>query len=150
MKKQRFSAVIEATDRGGAYVVVPFDVEKVFGKKRVPVQATIDGVPYRGSLVRMGRPEHMLPVLKEIRRQIGKDAGDVVDMEVWEDTVTRAVEVPAVLKAAFTRFPKAQTRFESLSYSHQREYVQHINEAKKEDTRLRRVEKTVEALLAKK
>ncbi len=67
-----FSAPIEQAHGGGAYVTVPFDVETVFGKKRVPVQATIDGQPYRGLLVRMGGPCHVLGVLKEIRERIGK------------------------------------------------------------------------------
>lgn len=51
-EKHSFRAVIEQADGGGAYVSIPFDVEKTFGKKRVPVKATIDGEPYRGSLVR--------------------------------------------------------------------------------------------------
>jgi hypothetical protein len=51
-----FSARVESARGGGAYVAIPFDVEQAFGKKRVPVNATIDGVPYRGSLVLMGEP----------------------------------------------------------------------------------------------
>lgn len=63
----RFSAVIEDAGGGGAFVTIPFDVERAFGKKRVPVRATIDGVPYRGSLVRMGGECHILGILKSVR-----------------------------------------------------------------------------------
>ncbi len=73
-----FRAVIEEGRGGGAFVTVPFDVEAAFGKKRVSVRATIDDRPYRGSLVRMGGPDHILGVLKEIRAKIGKRVGDEV------------------------------------------------------------------------
>jgi hypothetical protein len=77
-KKHTFRAVIDNPGRGGAFVRVPFDVEKVFGRKRVPVKTTINGQPYRGTLVRMGEPYHVLIVLKEIRQKIGKEFGDEV------------------------------------------------------------------------
>ncbi len=147
MKKHRFSAVIESAGGGGAFVIVPFDVEAVFGKKRVPVAATIDGVPYRGSLMRYGRPEHMLGVLKDIRRQIGKDIGDTVDVVVWEDHGERVADVPPELAEALAKNPEAKARFEKLSYTHQREHAAYIAEAKKEETRQRRVENTIRFLL---
>lgn len=146
MKKLTFTAVIQAAGGGGAFVHVPFDVEKAFGKKRVPVHATIDGAAYRGTLVRMGTPEHLLVVLKEIRRRIGKDIGDSVDVIVWEDVEERTVELPADVLEALDAAPDAKERFEKLSYTHRREYVNHINDAKKEETRRRRIEKTIEAL----
>lgn len=147
MKKHRFSAVIESAGGGGAFVIVPFDVEAAFGKKRVPVAATIDGVPYRGSLMRYGRPEHMLGVLKDIRRQIGKDIGDTVDVVVWEDHGERVADVPPELAEALAKNPEAKARFEKLSYTHQREHAAYIAEAKKEETRQRRVENTIRFLL---
>jgi hypothetical protein len=66
-KAHTFQARIEAAGGGGAYVRIPFDVEAAFGKKRVPVNATIDGEHYRGTLVRMDTPDHILIILKEIR-----------------------------------------------------------------------------------
>jgi hypothetical protein len=68
--EHRFTAVIEDAGHGGAFVTIPFDVEQVFGKKRVKVAATFDGEPYRGSLVRMGSECHVLGMLKEIRDRI--------------------------------------------------------------------------------
>lgn len=74
-----FDAVIQKVDDiDGAYVDIPFDVEKAYDKKRVPVHATFDGEPYDGNLVRMGTPGHILGILKAIRHKIGKQPGDTV------------------------------------------------------------------------
>jgi hypothetical protein len=125
---------------------VPFDVEQAFGKKRVKVRATIDGESYRGSLVRMGTPYHIFPVLKEIREKIGKSFGDEVMVEVEEDLEPRQVQIPTDLQQAFTQNPQAVEFFEHLSYTHQREYIRWINEAKQDETRQKRILKTVELL----
>lgn len=143
-EEHRFTAVIEAANSGGAFVRIPFDVEDVFGKKRVPVKATIDGEPYRGSLVRMGGSYHVLGVLKEIRTRTGKDIGDMVEITVLEDLAPRVVEVPPDLAAALAQTPGAKAAFDALSYSHQREYVMWIQEAKRVQTRGDRVARTVE------
>jgi len=141
-----FKAVIESGSGGGAFVTIPFDVEQVFGKKRVKVKATIDGEPYRGSLVRMGGTCHILGVLKEIRQKIGKGPGDEVTVTVEEDAEPRLVEAPPDLLEALRRSPAAEVRFNKLSYTHQREYVRWIEEAKREPTRRERVARTVEML----
>lgn len=141
-----FRAVIEDAGDGGAYVCVPFDVEKAFGKKRVKILATFDGVPYRGSMVRMGTEQHLLLVLKDIRKQIGKNIGDEIEVTVDEDTQPRVVNVPEDLQKALMNNPEAFVFFEKLSYTHQKEYVQWIEEAKRPETRQKRVEKTIELL----
>ncbi|MGI5965587.1 MULTISPECIES: DUF1905 domain-containing protein [Anaerotruncus] len=80
-----FDAVIrKVPDIDGAYVEIPFDVKKVFGKGRVKVHAAFDGEPYDGSLVRMGTPRHILGLRKEIRRKIGKQPGDTVHVMLTE------------------------------------------------------------------
>lgn len=142
----RFRAVIEDAGGGGAYVTIPFDVEKTFGKKRVKIKATIEGEPYRGTLVRMGSPNHMLLVLKEIREKIGKSFGDEVVIELEEDLEPRQVDVPSDLKQALQANPKAQSIFSRLSYTHQREYVRWVTEAKRDHTRMDRVQRTIELL----
>jgi Domain of unknown function (DUF1905) len=74
-----FDAVIQAGDGGGAFVFFPFDVHKSFGTDgKVSVHATIDGVPYRGKLLKYGFPQHVLGLLKSLRFQIGKGPGDTV------------------------------------------------------------------------
>lgn len=80
-----FPAVIrKVPEMDGAYVEIPFDVKAVFGKGRVKVHATFDGVPYDGSIVRMGTPGHILGLRKDIRIQIGKQPGDTVAVTVRE------------------------------------------------------------------
>ncbi len=81
--KKEFTAVIRQHENiNGAYVEIPFDVQDVFGAKRVKVAATFDNVSYRGSIVRMGGG-YLLGLTQEIRRQIQKDFGDTVSGRLW-------------------------------------------------------------------
>ncbi|MEW6716841.1 MAG: YdeI/OmpD-associated family protein [Chloroflexota bacterium] len=141
-----FKAIIEDAGRGGAFVTVPFDAEQVFGKKRVKVKATIDGEAYRGTLVRMGTPSHILIVLKDIRTKIGKTIGDEVEVTLQEDTEQRIVRVPSDLQQALAKHPQAQATFQHLSYTHKKEYVNWLNEAKREETRRKRIARAIEML----
>lgn len=80
-----FTAVIQkVSDMDGAYINFPYDVRALFGKGRVKVHATFDGVPYDGSLVRMKTPGHIIGLRKDIRRQIGKQPGDAVLVTIQE------------------------------------------------------------------
>ena len=84
-KEYAFDAVIQkVTDIDGAYVQIPIDVTAEFGKGRVKVHATFDGVPYDGLITRMGTPGPILGIRKEIRRRIGKEPGDWVAVTVRE------------------------------------------------------------------
>lgn len=84
-KEYAFEAVIQKVpDLDGAYVEIPFDVKKEFGKGRVPVHATFDGEPYDGSVVKMGTPCHILGIRKDIRAKIGKQPGDTVKVTLKE------------------------------------------------------------------
>ena len=145
-KQQTFSAVIQNAGGGGAFVEVPFDVEKEFGSKRPKVRATIEGVPYRGLLVRMGGEHHMLIVLKGIREQIGKTFGDEINITVEPDTEPRLIEIPKDLAKEFKKEKDAKAFFDKLSYTHQKEYVTWINDAKREETRRNRITETIEML----
>jgi hypothetical protein len=149
-QKQTFRAVIENAGDGGAYVKIPFDVEQVFGKKRVKVKAWIEGQEYRGSLVRMGAPCHILGILKEIREKTGKTFGDEIEVSVEEDTEPRIIPVPADLRLALHNQPEAEAFFQALAYTHQKEYVQWIEQAKREQTRQERVAQAVRLLQEKK
>ncbi len=84
-KVYEFEAVIKKVPGiDGAYVEVPFDVKKEFGKGRVPVTATFNGVPYEGSLVKMKTPCHIIGIRKEIREKIGKQPGDTIKVTLKE------------------------------------------------------------------
>jgi len=143
MKRYRFRAKIEASDGGGAFVLFPYDTETEFATKgKVPVKATLEGVPYTGSLMTCGGVHHMLAVVKAIREQTGKRPGDMIAVEVWKDEALREVEIPA----AFEKLLKREGLllfFERLSFTNRREYCRWVSEAKKEETRVKRLEAAV-------
>ncbi|MDR2835242.1 MAG: DUF1905 domain-containing protein [Bacteroidales bacterium] len=84
-KKFEFDAEIKKVpDIDGAYIEIPLDVKATFGKGKVPVNATFDGVFYQGSLVKIGTPCHIIGIRKEIRKQIGKQSGDIIHVTIEE------------------------------------------------------------------
>src|ERR1700690_2757581 len=123
IKKKIFIGLIQNAGGGGAFVEIPFDVEKEFGSKRPKVKAMIEGVEYRGTLVRMGSEHHMLLILKGIRAQIGKTFGDEIKVIVELDAEPRLIEIPKDLIKEFKKDKQAKGIFDKLSYTHRREYV---------------------------
>lgn len=141
--KQTFTAVIKQSEGiNAAYIEPPFDVKDVFGSKRVKVMATFDGVEYRGSLVTMGGC-YMLGMTQEIRKKIGKDFGDMVEVTIEKDEEERTVEVPDDYQEALNNNEKAKMNFEKLSFTKKKDCVTKIMEAKKAETRLQRIEKYI-------
>jgi hypothetical protein len=147
MAGQTFEAkLIKDNDTNGAGIKITFDVQGAFGKKgRVPVQVTIDGHQFRGSIFPYGGI-YYLGVRKEIRDAIGKTYGDTVRIVMEADDEPLAVKVPEDFAHALAGNEKAGQDFEKLSYSHKREYVEWIEDAKKEETRQRRIAKAIEKL----
>jgi hypothetical protein len=142
----KFHAKIEPGDGGGAFVYFPYDIQREFGtKSKVPVHALFDGIPYTGSLIPYGRTQHMLGVSKSIREQTGKNIGDSVEVELWRDDEPRTVAVPEQFQSLLEERGLLPF-FESLSFTHRKEYVRWITEAKAEATRTRRVAKALEML----
>lgn len=134
-----FEAKIRSHVKGGAYVEFPGDVNELYGVKgRVPVRVTFDGVPYRGSMVRMGTPRHILLILKEIRESLGKGPGDGVRVTVELDDAPRVISLPPDVEAAFAK-AGVLNRYRAMAFSHQREYALWIEESKKAETRARRI-----------
>lgn len=78
------AVIINEAEHNGAYVEIPLDVKAVFGKGRVPVHATFDGVPYDGQAVKMGTTGHIIGIRKDIRGTIGKQPGDTVHVTLSE------------------------------------------------------------------
>ena len=146
MTTYRFKARIESASGGGAFVYFPYDVEKEFGTRgRVPVKVTFDGVPYTGSLVKYEAPQHVVGLLKKIREQIGKRPGEMVDVTLENDDSERTVEVPAEFERVL-KHEQSWAAFNKLSYTHKREYVRWITEAKREETRAARISKAIEKI----
>ncbi|MGA2252703.1 YdeI/OmpD-associated family protein [Terracidiphilus sp.] len=146
MKTYRFKAKIGGESGDNCSVYFPYDAEKEFGTRaRVPVKATFDGAPYSGSLAKYSSVQHRIPVIEAIRAQIGKNIGDTIDVTITRDESERTVETPEDL-AKLLKKEKLEAIFEKLSYSHRKEYVRWITEAKKEETRQRRLAKAMEML----
>ena len=148
---QRFQAVLETGDESSATSIsIPFDVPQAFGKRgRVPVKGTIEGVPYRSSIFRMGEAPYFMVVNRKLREAGGLVAGQRVAVVMERDDAPRTIEPPDDLERALRDNPAVWTAWERLSFTHQREYVEAVEDAKRPETRARRIVQTVEKLSAK-
>ena len=130
-------------------MVVPPEIVDALGKgKRPPVKVTINGYTYRSSVAVMGG-KFMVGVANEHRKPAKVENGGTVDVTLELDTEKREVVVPPELAAALAKDKAAKAAWDKLSYSHQRQHVEPLAAAKAEDTRARRVAKTMEMLKAK-
>jgi len=139
-------AKILAAGKTAAGIVVPDDFVAALGTSRHPrVRVSVNGHTFRSSIASMGGV-FMLPMTAATRAQTGVAAGSEVEFDIELDLDPRVVEVPADLAAALTADAAAKRAFNALSYSNQRRLVIPIESAKADDTRRRRVEKTVAGL----
>jgi uncharacterized protein YdeI (YjbR/CyaY-like superfamily) len=115
------------------------------GKKAFPVQATINGFTWAGRVSRMGG-EFLLGLRREVREAAGVEAGDEVTVSVALDDAPREVEVPPALADALAADAAAKARFDGLAFTHRKEFARWIEEAKKAQTRSRRVEQAMQML----
>ena len=137
-----------ADDMESAALRPPFDVPAVFGTSaRVPVRGTVNGYPFRSSLCNMGAG-HMMVVNKEMRTGGKCKAGDVVEVILQRDRDPRVVEVPLEIEKVIASNKAAQATWNSLSYTHQKEWVRAISDAKREETKQSRIKKMMDALKA--
>lgn len=145
----KFETVLEKHKKMDATeITIPFDVREVFGAMRVPVKVQINHAEYRSTIFRMsGR--YMMVVPKHFRDAAGVKAGETITVVMEKDTEKRTVEAPPDLSAALEKSGLSEI-FSKMSYTHQKEYVNSISEAKREETRARRIEKTIEMLKEKK
>ena len=145
--KHEFDAVLakEGEEANASFfVIVPPEVVADFGKKgQVKVKVKVDGYAYRTSIAPYGG-NHYLGVRKEIRQAIGKPDGGTIHVMMEIDNEPRVVEVPADFTDAMDEAIRAS--FDKLSYTHQKEYVEWINEAKRAETRQRRIEKALQMI----
>ena len=147
MEPIRFKATLtREPDSSATFVTIPFNVYEVFGSRaRVPVIGTINGYPYKSSISPYGGV-HYLGINRNLREGAGVKAGDVIEIEMSLDTGPRFITPPADLTAILENNLQARKNWKKLSYSHQKQYVDAIEEAKKPETRIDRIKRTVEAL----
>lgn len=129
-------------------ITIPFDVEQVWGAKRVPIKAEVNGVQYRGSIVRMGG-RYMLGIPKVFRDAAGIKAGDNIVVTLEADLEERTVEVPSDLDRELEKDKALRSVWEKLSFTTRKENARSVAGAKKPATRARRLEKTLAMLRAR-
>jgi hypothetical protein len=141
----RFRATIEAAGRGGAVVRLPFDPKTELGSARAPVRGTVNCAAFRSTVAIYGGGAY-LGMTKALREAAGAGIGDDVSVELELDGAPREVDVPPELAAVLERDRDAGHAFERLSYTHRREYARWIAEAKRPETKQRRVAQAAELL----
>ncbi len=143
MPTKNFKTVLEK-----GLVELPFDVRKEFGRARPPVRVTINGYTYRSTVCVYGG-RYFIPVRKSNQEAAAVQPGDICKVTIASDTEVRDVNPPPDLEAALAKNPTARARWEKLSFTHKREQVEALVEAKKPETRARRLEKTLQMLTTK-
>jgi len=142
--ERRFTGHI-GTEDDGFFILIPFDVKEAFGKARPPVRVTVGDVTFRTTVSVYGG-RSLIGLRREIREAAGVKTGDRVPIIVTLDTDERTVDPPADLKRAFGKNSAAKRGWESLSFTHKLEHARAIEDAKKPETRERRVAKALEML----
>jgi hypothetical protein len=141
--------VMQAEGMNATGIVVPDEiVEKLGAGKKPKVSVTLKGYAYRSTVAVMGG-KFMLPLAKEHRDAAGLKGGDKVEVSLELDTAPREVEVPKDFAAALRKAGLTKD-FAALAFTHRKEHVRAIEEAKAAETRLRRIEKAVATVAAKK
>lgn len=142
----RFRATIELFGRTATGLRVPAEVVAGLGERqRPPVRVTIGSHTYRSTVAVYG-DEFFLPLSAKNRASAGVAAGDEVNVDVEYDTEPREITPPSDLAAALDADTTARQNFDGMSFSHKREYVEWIEEAKRPETRRRRIAKAVNML----
>ncbi|WP_223557988.1 YdeI/OmpD-associated family protein [Chryseobacterium lathyri] len=150
-QKIEFTGIIKQNGTmNAAFVEFPFSAEKLFGKKgQVKIKAIFDNkVEYRGSLAKMKSDCHILGLTQEIRKKLGKTFGDEIVVSLMEDQEERIVEIANDIAVVFNENPDAKNLFDKMSYTHRKEYIRWIEEAKKPETRETRKIRMIEMILS--
>jgi hypothetical protein len=134
--------------RGPAAAIV-LDDEQVAavgeGARRFPVRATVNGYSWRTTVATM-HGETLLGLNRAVRESAGVQAGDAVEVAIELDTAPREVDVPEALARALAGDPVAKAAFEALAFTHRKEYARWVGDAKRQETRDRRVTRALEML----
>jgi hypothetical protein len=147
--RKRFRVVLEQLESGaGTLINIPFDVEKVFGTRaRVPVRGTINGYAFRSSIFpRGGGGRHYMAVNKETREGAQVAGGETVSIVMERDEEPRIITPAPDFARALKANKTAQAVWDKLSYTHRKEHARAIEDAKRPDTRARRIQKAIEHL----
>ena len=143
------TVIVEIYREGSmCFIPVAFDPKAVFGKVRAPVKVTLNGYTYRSTIATMGG-NVCIPLRKSNREGAGLEGGETVAVNIELDQEARQVLIPADLEHALLADENAWKAWQALSYSHKREHVQSIENAKKPETRARRLGAVIRSLANK-
>ena len=148
-KRFEYITILFAMERGipGTFGGFPFDVRQEFGTGGpVRIHCWIDGVHKTGSLVSIGNGEHAIHFRKAILKQVGKQDGDEVSLIVEEDLSPQVLVIPGDFEWLLDEDPDLKEKFEKLSGSYKRTIVNFINEAKRPETRAKRIENFIQRI----
>jgi hypothetical protein len=141
----KFRTLVEPPEPMKGLEVPAEVVEALGGGKRPPVTITVNGHTWT-SRVAIMRGRYLLGLSKANRQAAGVETGEEVEVDLTLDTEPRVVAEPADFARALDADPPARAAYDNLSYTHKREHVRAIETAKKPETRIRRIEKALEAL----
>jgi hypothetical protein len=125
-------------------IELPFDVRAEYGQARPPVQGTVNGYPFRTTVAVYGGKSY-IGFRREIRDGAGIAPGDAVEIQLERDDAPRDVVVPDDLAEALAAETGLREAFDRMSFTHRREYAKAIDDAKRPETRARRVQLAVDA-----
>lgn len=149
---QRFHTILESINGATSpivIVVMPFEVEKIFGAKaRVDIKGTIDGQPIERTLLPLGDGRHYLMLNAKILKAIRKKSGDevYVEIEEQENTAYKEVELPDYFLIELNENPIAKVQYERSNPSAKRWVAQFVTEPKSMESKAKRVIKAIEVL----
>jgi len=146
MASKTFKATI-VSGEGMCYIPLTFDPKAVFGKTRAPVTVTLNGYTFRSTIAAMGGPP-CIPLRKSNREAAGLEGTETLNVRLDLDTEARVVKPPVDLVKAL-KAASAWDRWQTLSFTHQREHVEAIEDAKRPDTRVRRIDRAVQMVRSK-
>jgi hypothetical protein len=133
-------------DGSTCFIPLTFDPKAVFGTLRAPVKVTLNGYTYRSTIAAMGGPP-CIPLRRSNREAAGLEGGETIDVRLELDTEPRVVKPPADLVKAL-KGAAVWERWQELSYTHQREHAEAVEDAKRPETRVRRIQRTVQMIKA--
>jgi hypothetical protein len=140
----RFTAEIPFGEGQASMIELPFDVRAEYGQARPPVRGTVNGYPFRTTVAVYGGKSY-IGFRREIREGAGIAPGDAVEIQLERDDAPREVAVPDDLAEALAAETGLREAFDRMSFTHRREYAEAIEDAKRPETRARRVQVAMDA-----
>jgi hypothetical protein len=144
MTSKTFTTTI-VREGSACFIPVTFVPREVFGKTRAPVRVTLNGYTFRSTIAAMGG-SFCIPLRKSNREAAGLEGGERIDVRLDLDLDARDVRPPADFVKALKSTPNAWNAWQASSFTHRREHVEAITEARKPETRARRIQRAVLAL----